>query len=673
MKILKTCAIFFTFFYALPKNPLIICENQFLKKKIQLLLDSLSVDKNIIAILQTEYPNYIFKQIENRLYVKVAPLIKEVELQVPYAGHVEYFLIKNIKNKARFSEKFKDKFQKDLIELYKALKYPVRIEDFKIQKQNIDSNNIKLKISSPLKEYQMASLKVINSPIKIHGLPSVNNLYNQAFIIDELEHYISIIKTQLQHAGYKNVHVTYVAKMIKPSIFAITYNIKHNGMTIIDKINFHKSINPSLQKRINNFKGQPKEMYEFLSKLGLQYQEISTETGNINLFVFKMKKKKMPIKRIKIAQNKSTKDRYIIYDIFGKDVRPGDSVEIPKGAHYANEILTINAKAMEDQDIRQNFGFALSSKNFLEGSANFSIDHFNGLPQRYKATGNLILMLDAIIARASIPLDMKYNFLITLFKRWNIKEDSLLNYQNVVAQLFGFSTDRIKFTIELQKNTGNFINLSRFVYKARFLELLTKKGIQNLEFYPTQSIYLQFTYNFIIKKLHKDFIHYISTALYLGIPTSALGIQYSAAHQIPLDTIVIKITGIIGCIIGLKFLEESHAENLITPIFLHTRAIPGYHNYYYGAKLNLECKYNSEISIFNYIELQPTGIIEYNLEKFSGYNNHAFTISMGLGSYVNLKILPKFRIMIGQIFGTPAGIDADDLIFGFRFDLSAAS
>ena len=178
------------------------------------------------------------------------------------------------------------------------------------------------------------------------------------------------------------------------------------------------------------------------------------------------------------------------------------------------------------------------------------------------------------------------------------------------------------------------------MYKTRFLELLTKKGIQNLEFYPTKSIYFQFTYSFVLKKLYEDFVHYISTVLYIGTPTSALGIQYYATYQIPFNMAIIKITGIIGCIIGLNFLEESYSDNLIRPIFiLDTRIIPGYHNYYYGAKLNIECKYSSEIALFNFVELQPTGIIEYNLEKFSGYTDHTHTISIGLGSYINLKVL----------------------------------
>ena len=246
MKILKISAIFFTFFYALQKNPPLVCENQFLKKKIQLLLNSLSADKNIIAILQKEYPDYTFTEVENELHVKVAPLITEVELQIPYAGHIQYFLIKNIKNKVRFSEKFKDEFKKDLIAIYKALKYPINIEDFKIQKQYLNSNNIKLKLTSSLKEYRMSSLKVVNSPIKIYNLPSVNSLYNKSFVIDELEYYITVIKAQLEYAGYKNIRVTYIAKMIKPSIFAITYNIEHSGLAKIDTINFdNKEIEPS--------------------------------------------------------------------------------------------------------------------------------------------------------------------------------------------------------------------------------------------------------------------------------------------------------------------------------------------------------------------------------------------------------------------------------------------
>ena len=105
-------------------------------------------------------------------------------------------------------------------------------------------------------------------------------------------------------------------------------------------------------------------------------------------------------------------------------------------------------------------------------------------------------------------------------------------------------------------------------------------------------------------------------------------------------------------------------------MFLYQRIFLTNSMHYLGAQMNLECKYADDIELFNDITVQPTAIMQCNIEIF-GTDNVGTTCSIGFGAYIDLKILPKFRIIIGDIFGNFIGLNPNNKFFGFEVDVSA--
>ena len=661
MKFLQLCCvIFFTITISSEINDQLIkkirCKNIDLQEQIKRLIKFYTCN-DILSILRTSFPYHDFKFKNNTLYVEQYPYINKCILNLPLKRIIEENVIaKILKHKPVASPAFKKQLLETLNTAYKQLGY----KNPKLIIKQKGKNPVNLIISSNLREYKITKLKIIGSPIKIKNLPYSPGIFPVSFMMPAILNNINYIKYQLSVANYKNIQIKFTIKKINKLKYLLCYNVSHDGVVKIDKIICDSTVPQKIKNKCEKLR-QERDVSQVLMKLeSLNLSYTTMDNGNNDFNIFVTYRKPIFIHQIFIGQNTSVRRQYITSYL------PGDWKKLSAKEEYKKGRLIINAYNVGIRIFSRTVMASISPKTCM-GSLIFRMNYFNGLPEKCQISGQFSVLMHALISELSIPLDPQTFVRFSIFRGFL---DQLQNNQDINILNMFRTFHRMKCNIEIQ-NTFNYKNYF-YIKNIQISYILRDKHLQNCIFYPEKSIYLKFN-NIFEKILNFDIItlqHHLCLNLYIGYPSSAAGIKYLFSCKMPFTYAIFTASSVISYLVSVDKIEVSHDENFLIPMFLYQRIFLTNSMHYLGAQMNLECKYADDIELFNDITVQPTAIMQCNIEIF-GTDNVGTTCSIGFGAYIDLKILPKFRIIIGDIFGNFIGLNPNNKFFGFEVDVSA--